>query len=478
MTYYNRRQFLSRSAAGFAGVATVLGGLGNRPAFAANISGYKAMVCIMLKGGMDHNDTVLPTDQASYDALKSHRSGIFDLYGSDNPSSTRHIDNILKLNAANNASFGGRTFGLPQEMLPLHDMFESGEAAIIGNVGPLLEPVTRDDIDAGRAMLPSRLFSHNDQQSTWMALNSEGARAGWGGRFADAMIAADTVSNPLYAAITASSPDVFLAGENARPFRVPNGGSSLQIEANRNRNYLGRGADGDMAREKLAAYLSKQDLTHDNLFRKDVVESAARGIANQLDYAERLTMTTPLTTIFPSTSLGGQLESVATSIGLRAALNVKRQVFYTSIGGFDTHNNQNTSLPSLHAQIANGVAAFREAMIAEGVWNDVVVFTMSDFGRTLIGNGDGSDHGWGSHHFVAGGAVTGNQIYGGMPEIDLTSQRFTARRGRLIPTVSVEQYAATLGEWFGLESGELAQALPNLSRFSQSNLGFLNGSGA
>ena len=477
MTYYNRRQFLSRSAAGFAGAAAVLGGLGTRPAFAANTTGYKAMVCIMLKGGMDHNDTVLPTDSASYQALKGHRAGIFDLYDSDNPDSSRHIDNILKLNPQNNTGFGGRAFGLPQELAPLHNMFESGEAAIVGNVGPLLEPVNRDDIDAGRAMLPARLFSHNDQQSTWMALDSEGARAGWGGRFADFMIASDTVSNPLYAAITASSPDVFLAGQSARPFRVP-GDTNIEIEANRNRSYLGRGDDGDLAREKFAAYLSKQDFSHDNLFRKDAVEAAARGIANQLDYADRLTMTTPLTTDFPQTGLGGQLKSVATSIGLRATLNVKRQIFYTAIGGFDTHNSQNASLPSLHAQIADAVASFRDAMIAQGVWNNVVVFTMSDFGRTLIGNGDGSDHGWGSHHFVAGGAVTGKQIYGSMPEIDLGSQRFTAQRGRLIPTVSVEQYAATLGEWFGLESGELAQALPNLNRFGQTNLGFLNGAGA
>lgn len=177
------------------------------------------------------------------------------------------------------------------------------------------------------------------------------------------MIAADRVSNPLYAATTASSPDVFLAGESARPFRVSSVGSSLDIEANSNLNYFGRGTDGNMAREKLAAYLSKQDLTHSNLFRKDVVEGAARGITNQLDYAQRLTMATPLTTPFPPTSLGRQLESVATSIGLRTALNVKRQVFYTSIGGFDTHDNQNVRLPSLQAQIANAVASFREGRL-------------------------------------------------------------------------------------------------------------------
>lgn len=478
MTYYNRRQFLSRSAAGFAGTAALLGGLGNRPAFAADTSGYKAMVCIMLFGGMDHNDTILPTDQASYDALRSHRSGMFDMYDADSAASSRNINNILPLNAANNASFGGRTFGLPQDMAPMHNMFENGDAAIIGNVGPLLEPVNRDDIEAGRADLPASLFSHNDQQSTWMALEAEGARLGWGGRFADAVVASGGGVNPLYSAITASSPDVFLAGQTVRPFRVANGSSNIQIDATNNRSFLGRGSDGDIAREQLFAFLSQQDFSHRNVFRKDVVASAARGISNQLDFAEILESAAPSTAAFPETPLGGQLSSVATSIGLRRALNVNRQVFYTSIGGFDTHDNQVNELPSLQAQIAGAVSAFRDAMIAEGVWDDVVVFTMSDFGRTVIGNGNGSDHGWGSHHFVAGGSVTGGQIYGDIPEIDLGSQRYTERRGRLIPTVSVEQYAATLGDWFGLDNDELSQALPNLNRFSTPNLGFLSNTGA
>lgn len=475
MVYYNRRQFISRSAAGFAGTAAVLGGLGSQAAFAANTSGYKAMVCIMLKGGLDHNDTILPTDQASYNALKGNRESLFGIYDSDNPNSSRHLDNILPLNAANNADFGGRTFGLPQDMAPLQALFENGEAAIVGNIGPLSEPVGRDDFESGASELPARLFSHNDQQSTWMALGTEGTRAGWGGRFADAMIAADNVSNPLYMAMTASSPDVFLAGQTARVFRIPSAGGRQDISAVTRRSYLGSGADIDEARDKLAVYLAKQDFPTSNLFRRDVVASAARGISNQLDYAEKLEGATALTTEFPSTNLGGQLSAVASAIGLRTALDVKRQIYYVSIGGFDTHDSQAARLPALQAEIAGAIAAFRNAMVEEGIWNDVVVFTMSDFGRTLIGNGDGTDHGWGGHHFVAGGSVAGGRIYGDMPEIDLNSQRYTAKRGRLIPTIAVEQYAATLGTWFGLDNGEMAQALPNLSRFSSSNLGFLNG---
>lgn len=477
MTFYNRRQFMSRSAAGFAGAAAVLGGLGTRPAFAANTTGYKAMVCIMLKGGMDHNDTVLPTDAPSYAMLKDAREGIFSQYDSDTEASSRNRENILQLNADNAADFGTARYGLPREMAPLHSLFESGEAALVGNVGPLLAPVGRDDFESGLAELPKRLFSHNDQQSTWMALGTEGTRAGWGGSFADAMIAADNVSNPLYAAITASSPDVFLAGQTARPFRVSNNGAT-QIEATRNRNYLGWGEDGDLAREKLAAYLSKQNTDHTNLFRRDAVSSNARGIANQLEYSAGLSMAPMISTEFPNSGLGRQMQAVSTAISLRNTLNVKRQVFYTSIGGFDTHDNQASSLPNKHTEIAGAIAALRDAMIEQGVWNDVTVFTMSDFGRTLIGNGDGSDHGWGSHHFVAGGSVVGKRIYGQMPGFDQSSQRYTAKRGRLIPDVSVEQYAATLGQWFGLDPAEIGRALPNLSRFNTSNLGFMGGVGA
>ncbi len=475
MTYYNRRRFLTHSAAGFAATAAALGGLTARSAHAANISGYKAMVCIMLKGGMDHNDVILPTDQPSYDALRALRPGLFDDYNYADPASSRNREAVLSLNASNIAGFGGRTFGLPPNMAPLQALFESGEAAIVGNVGPLIEPVTRTDLNNGNKDIPARLFSHNDQQSTWMALNTEGAQLGWGGRFADAMIAADQVSNPLYAAMTSSSPDVFLAGNGVQQFRIPSGSQAISPEATRVRRYLGSNSDGDAARALLAAYLEKQSFGHDNIFQRDVIKTLARGVTNQADYNNALAMPNTVTAAFPSSSIGGQLGSIARAISLRGTLNVKRQVFYSVMGGLDTHNNQAGTLPVIQTQLADGIAAFRQAMIDEGVWNDVVVFTMSDFGRTLIGNGDGTDHGWGAHHFVVGGSVAGGKIYGDIPPPDLSSQHYTEQRGRLIPTTPVEKYAQALGSWFGLDSGELASVLPNLSRFDNTALDLFGG---
>lgn len=472
MAFYNRRQFLTRSTLGFAGATMGLSMLASAPARAANTGGYKAIVGIMLKGGMDNNDTVLPKDTASYDALKALRSGIFNSHNADNATSSRHLDNILSLDVQDGARFNGRRFGLPRELSPVREMFNAGEAAIVGNVGPLLETVDRDDLNSGRALLPKRIFSHNDQQSTWMALDTEGTRLGWGGQFADAVIRSDSASNPLFTAITATSPDVFLAGERAQPFLVPKVGSELSIEAQSRKWLLGYGDDADAAREKLAAYLRRREMDHSNIFRRDAVSKNATGLDNQIAYSERASAATPLATFFPSTGLGRQLGGVAQAMSLRGSLGVSRQVFYTAQGGYDTHDSQGGEITGRHQELGDALAAFREAMIEIGTWNDVLVFTMSDFGRSMVGNGDGSDHGWGGHHFVLGGSVRGGHIYGDIPEVDLGHPQYTESRGRLIPTTSVEQHAAALGRWFGLDDGELNTIFPNLSRFDRAALNF------
>lgn len=473
MTYYNRRQFITRSTMGFAGAAMGLSALGRGTAHAANVGGYKALVGIMLKGGMDQNDTVLPVDAPSYDALKAVRPGIFSAYGSDSADSSRNRENILPLTPTNGARFAGRQFGLPRELSTIRGLFESGDAAIVGNVGPLLEPATREDFETGRVELPKRIFSHNDQQSTWMALGTEGTRKGWGGQFADAVLASDATMNPLYAAITATSPDVFLAGERARAFRVPQIGRQLSLDPERIRSYLGWGDDSDAARAKLSAYMRKTAFEHDNLFRKDAAGLAGRGIDNQIAFSERVAAATPLSTVFPDTNLGRQLGGVAQTMSLRTDIGVSRQVFYAAGGGYDTHDNQANDVPARHRELDDAVAAFQAAMLELGLWNDVLVFTMSDFGRSMVDNGDGCDHGWGGHHFVMGGSVRGKQIYGDIPEVDAAHPQYTGTRMRLIPTTSVEQHAAALGGWFGLDAGELAQVFPNLERFDRAALDFV-----
>ncbi len=472
MAYYNRRQFISRSTLGFAGAAMGLSALGHGTAQAANVGGYKALVGIMLKGGMDQNDTILPVDTPSYNALKAMRPGIFGAYDSEAETSSRNLQNILELNPTNAAQFTGRRFGLPRELSNIHGLFESGDAAIVGNVGPLLEPVTRESFQAGSAELPKRIFSHNDQQSTWMALGTEGTRLGWGGQFADAALASDAAANPLYAAITATTPDVFLAGERARAFRVPEIGRDVSLDLESKRYYLGWENDRDELRAKMSAFLRKNDYAHNNLFRRDAANMAGRGIENQIAFSERIASAAPLSTVFPDTRIGRQLGGVAQTMSLRTNLGVSRQVFYAATGGYDSHDNQARDIPLRHTELDEAVEAFHAAMIELGLWNDVILFTMSDFGRSMVDNGDGCDHGWGGHHFVMGGSVRGQQIYGDIPEVDASHPQYTGTRARLIPTTSVEQHAAALGRWFGLDAGELGKIFPNLNRFDRTALSF------
>lgn len=478
MAYINRRKFLvSTGALGFASSVGMLSGLTASRSMAANTSGYKALVCVFFFGGMDHADTILPYDLTSYTQLGTTRDGLFGAYGVGSGTSSRDRANLLQLLPIDNAPLGGRDFALPQQLGPLHTLFNSGELAVVGGVGPLIEPTTRAQIDARSVPLPARLFSHNDQQSTWQALGTEGAVFGWGGRFIDAALASDSALDPRFAAITSGSNSVFLSGRRARPFSVPSGGPR-RVAAVSNGSIIGGNSAFNETRRLLFEYLRGNDLGGENLFARDISALQSRGIISSDDFANAFSSAS-LNTVFPNTGLAAQLRAVANTISIRNRLGASsqifpsRQIFFVSIGGFDSHSNQANSLPGLHTQIADAVAAFRNAMIELGTWNDVTLFTASDFGRTLNDNGDGTDHGWAGHHFVAGGSVQGQRVFGNLPSSDLTSPEYTSSRGRLIPTVSVEQYAATLGRWFGLNESELDAALPNLANFNQRDLGFM-----
>ena len=439
MAKMNRRHFLQAGAAtGFLAGTGVLSTLTSGKAFAASTSGYKALVCIFLKGGMDHADTVFPRDVASYDLLAKARPGLFGAYGSGG---SRDRSNLLALNPTNAANFGSRQYGLPSQLQGFQTMFEAGEMAIVGNVGPLIQPTTRPDLEKATFSLPPRLFSHNDQQSTWMSLGVEGAQYGWGGAFADAAIRSNSTMNPLYAMVSAGPNDVFLSGTEASQFTTSFAGAQ-QVKLVDDIYTLGGESKYDAARRALDDYVAKASFSEDNLYARDYISQSGNAVINNNAYDAALSGKPGLTATFPASYTANQLASVARTISIRDALNVKRQVFYVFMGDFDTHSGQAGQIPARHTELSEAVSAFRTEMINQGVWNDVTLFTMSEFGRTTIDNGDGTDHGTSTH-------------------------------GRLIPKVSVEQYAATLGSWFGLDSGELSAALPNLSNFTEKNLGFL-----
>ncbi len=449
--------------------ASLLGAYGAAPfamnllpfnALAASTSGYKALVCVFLFGGMDCHDTVLPYDQASHDQFSALRRTLLNEYNGLQGGSSRTIARLLALNPSNASNFGGRQFALPEALAPVHQLFNSGQAAIVGNVGPLIEPIDRAQFRSGGARSPERLFSHNDQQSTWMAAAPEGAQFGWGGRLADMAIASNANANASFTAVSLSGNIGYLNGQEATGFSLGVNGPEQIRAIDRPGLYNSQALPGQIS-----------DLVQDapnarvNLFERDVATIHRRSIALNLDLEAALSAQAPFQTVFPTSSLAQQLQAVARMIAARATLGVSRQVYFVSTGGYDTHSNQAPTLTGLHTTLAGAMRAFYDATVELGVQNDVTAFSASDFGRTLAVNGDGTDHGWGGHHFVVGGAVNGNRILGDIPP-PVANHDQDSGSGRLIPTVAVEQFAASLASWFGLTQGEIQDALPNVGNFA------------
>jgi uncharacterized protein (DUF1501 family) len=429
-------------------------------ALAASTTGYKALVCVFLFGGMDNHDTVLPFDDASYNQFTTLRRTLMNEYNGLPGGSSRTQARLLALNPSNAAALGGRQFALPEALAPIQQLFASGQAAIVGNVGPLIVPLNRAQWRSGGARSPDRLFSHNDQQSTWMAAAPEGARFGWGGRLADMAIASQANSNASFTAVSVSGNTVYLNGQEATGFSLGvNGPTQIRV-INRTSFYDSTALPGQVA-----------DLVQDtpsartNLFERDVANIHRQSIALNRDLQAALSAQPPFATVFPTSGLAQQMQVVARMIAARSVLGVSRQIFFVSTGGYDTHSAQAPTLTGLHTTLAGAMRAFYDATVELGVQNDVTAFTASDFGRTLAVNGDGTDHGWGAHHFVVGGAVNGNRIIGDIPP-PVVNHDQDSGSGRLIPTLAVEQLAASLAAWFGLTAGEIQSALPNLGSFS------------
>ena len=463
----DRRLFLRSTAA--IGGAGMLSLLPRMPAHAADTSGYKAMVCLFLRGGLDCHDLLLPYDQSSYDSYASIRETMIGGYGDG--AASRERSNLTQLNAINNDSFNQRRFALPPEMPGVRALFEAGDAAIVANVGPLTEPVTREQFLNDASALPRRLFSHNDQQSTWSALGPEGARYGWGGLIADRAVEAGANGEATFSVMSSSGHDVFLSGQLVQPYQLGLDGPP-RFAAVENPGLLGTAYGSSAAMDLLREHYRGGASQRANYFERDMADASAKALGASELFSKAFAETPPLTTTFPQTFIGSQLKAIAQSINLRDELDAGRQVYIASQGGFDTHSGQAGSLPATLAQVDAAITAFYQALGEMDIANGVVLFTASDFGRTLSVNGDGTDHGWGAHHLVIGGSGNGRTIYGDPPP-SVLEHDLDAEQGRLIPTLSVEQYASTLARWFGLDSREVSSIFPNLATFGSSSLGFV-----
>ncbi|MFM8509393.1 MAG: DUF1501 domain-containing protein, partial [Betaproteobacteria bacterium] len=339
---------------------------------------------------------------------------------------------------------GGMQYALHPRMTALAELFNRGKAAVQLNVGPLVLPITREQYRSGnttRYPLPPKLFSHNDQQSVWQSSNPEGATSGWGGRMGDLFLSSN--GRTTFTCVNASGNAVFMSGREAVQYQVSTAGAVAM-----------RGLTAPLFGSQACSEALRQLVTtsHPHLMRSEYARITGRAIEAQATLSTALAATPALKTTFPTVgNLGLQLQMVARMIAARDRLNVRRQVFFVSLGGFDMHDFLVTAHPGLMQQFAGALTAFQSAMGELGVAQQVTTFTASDFGRTLTSNGDGSDHGWGSHHFVMGGAVQGGRFYGQLPQVAVNGPDDVGQ-GRLLPTTGVDQLAATLATWMGVNA--------------------------
>ncbi|RZJ11059.1 MAG: DUF1501 domain-containing protein [Rubrivivax sp.] len=446
-----RREFLRRaSALSVAGVATPwalnLAAMGEAAA-ATSPGDHKALVCVFLNGGNDHGNTLVPYDATSHAAYATIRQTL---------ATPRDALTATALSQV----IDGRQMALAPQFPKLKALWDAGKLGVQLNVGTLTQPTTLAQYKAKSVPLPPKLFSHNDQQSLWQASTPEGAVSGWGGRMGDLFLSGNGTST--FTCINVSGNAVFLSGNHASQYQVSTTGA-VPI------NGISKALYGSAACSSALRSLITADREH--WMEAEVTRVVKRSVDAQAMLSSALAGLPALGTAFDSSSLSAQLQMVAKLIAARGALGAKRQVFFVSIGGFDLHDQLVAKHPQLLKQIDDAMASFHAATVELGVANQVTAFTASDFGRTLTSNGDGSDHGWGSHHFVMGGAVKGGRFYGTLPSVSVNGPDDVGQ-GRLLPTTSVDQLAATLATWMGVPATDLPMVLPQIGNYSQRDLGY------
>jgi uncharacterized protein (DUF1501 family) len=471
----SRRQFLrTASMASMAGlsVSPFLLELNSVAAMAQSSggSGYRALVCVFLQGGNDGHGTVIATDPSSFSAFSSARSGA--------PGLAYPMGELLPIVLKTPQS--GRSFALNPALGGIQNLFNAGRAAIVANTGTLIAPATKAEVNANSVPLPASLFSHFDQTAAWQAIASNGGSAehvGWGGAVADLIEAMSYNTDSMFTCISTAGIALFLSGQTSFQLNVTSAGPiaiyglaeppfGIPSSANPLSSILTADESNLFAKE-YGVVVNRSTAAQAQLVGA-MLPAGAGGVPNPPQYLD------PMTNKLTDNPLATSLQTVARVISGSGGLGVTRQIFYVQLGSFDTHNNQAVQHAQLLTQLGQALEYFDGLMVANGLGNQVTTFTASDFGRTLTCNTDGTDHGWGSHHFVVGGAVQGQDMYGQYPIVGV-NQANDVGAGRLIPTTSVDQYAGTLARWFGLSDSQVRQVFPNFANFGSSPyLGFLS----
>jgi len=452
-----RRAFLRRATAlstlALASRLDLVGRAAAANAATTTAADYKALVCVFLFGGNDGNNTLVPLDAtgyAQYAAARPAASGIQLAQSSLLP--------IQPLSS-------GTPFGLHPDLAELQGLFAEHRLAILANVGTLVQPTTKAQYGAG--LRPQSLYSHSDQQAQWQsAICDVPGATGWGGRLAD-RVAAQNGADGFPVVTSLDGTVLYTTGASTTPLTVPVSGSFALAGYN----------GGTAANARLAALTEMLAQDAGNTFVRSANAIGAQalrlsGLVNPILANANSTVAPLFSTLTSNTAK--QLYQVAKLIEARAVTGAKRQIFFVQLGSFDTHNDQLRRQQALFAELAPALKAFYDATAALGVSSQVTTFTLSDFGRTLQpAAGGGTDHAWGSHHFILGDAVRGGDLYGRFPQLVLGGPDDAEKEGRWIPTTALDQYGATLARWFGASAAELPAVFPNLARFPASDLGFM-----
>ena len=494
-----RRAFLMRSgqlalSSTALPFALNLAAIGEAAAFNTTPGDYKALVCVFFYGGNDYANTLVPYDDPSYDQYHAIRGAGTTGQGAAGIALAKSTLTATELKPAAldvpvDLLGVSRKFALNPSMTGLANLFNTGKMAVQLNVGPLVKPLTRTQYNSSDKVTnprPPQLFSHNDQQSIWQSSSPEGSTVGWGGNMGDLALPSNTTAQFTCMSVTGNA--VFLSGDTALQYQVSTGGAIKINAAALNATIYGSSTATNGAQTVSAALRTIIQQTGSHTLQNEYNKVTTRAIAAEAKVTEALALSDTagnpvsgkaLRVPFPaSNSLADQLKMVARLIQGRSKLGAQRQVFMVSIGGFDLHDNLIRDHGGLLKKVSDAMTAFYEATVDMGVDTQVTAFTASDFGRTLASNGDGSDHGWGSHHFVVGGAVKGQKFYGTAPPVNVTdgtvvsnvrtysvAEQWHVGQGRLLPTTSVDQYAATLAKWFGVDDSEMQGVLPRIQNY-------------
>lgn len=449
MAAFNRRQFLMATGAGAAAAfASYPGGaFAQGVGVAAPFDDYKALVCVFLFGGNDSFNMLVPRSNAEYGVYATSRQNL----------AIAQTD-LLPITPA---TPDGTDYGLHPSMTGLKGLFDSNRVALIRNMGPLVEPTTKDQYLNGATTLPPQLFSHNDQQDQWHSLKGANvSKTGWAGRVAD-LIRLNVAGQQMATNASLFGSSLFQSADDTIAYVMGPGGP-IQFDG-----------FGDVSPflEQRQAFANIIAANYNSIYERGFAEIQQRAVASADLVSNAIDNAPVRTTVFPQSQLGQQLQTIARLIDVRDDLQMQRQVFFVGTGGFDSHDDQNINQPGLLGGISDALTAFYDATVEMGVADSVTSFTQSDFGRTLTSNGDGTDHGWGGIQLVVGDAVNGD-MYGFYPLLQIGGSDDVGG-GRMLPTTSADQYAATLAKWFGIDDVDLSSVAPNLDNFIQRDLGFM-----